>query len=126
MGWILCIAVMAAFGAVCMIWALFGWMIPGSKGGIMVCFGTPGLPESAFFRRYLFLRNLGLLEIPLIIVDRGLSAPERRKLEHTYRGIELCGSEELSERLQLERKRIDGAGNGNYPGRDQRRGISEL
>ena len=126
LGWILCVAVMAAFGFLCMLWALLGWRMPESREGILVCFATPGFPERGFLRRYLFLRDIGLLDCPLLVVDRGLSAPERRKLEQLRWGIELCGLEDLSERLELERNRIDGTGNGNHPGRDQRRGVSEL
>ena len=126
MVWILCVAVMAVFGFLCMLWALLGWRIPGSREGILVCFATPGFPEQGFLRRYLFLRDLGLLECPLVVIDRGLSEPERRKLAQTRCGIELCGLGELSERLELERNRIDGTGNGNHSGRDQRRGLSKL
>ena len=126
MGWMLCVAVMASFGFLCMLWVLLGWRLSGHREGILVCFGTTGFPERGFLRRYLYLRDLGLFECPLIVVDAGLTEPERRKLEYTYRGIELCGLEELSERLELERNRIDGTGNGNHSGRDQRRGISEL
>ncbi len=126
MGWILCIAVLASFGFLCMLWALLGWQLPGGREGVLVCFGTPGFPEQGMLRRYLFLRDLGLLESPMIVVDAGLSEPERRKLEQMHRGIELCPLESLSERLELERNRFDGTGNGNHSGRDQRRGISEL
>jgi len=124
--WNLYIGVLAAFGLLCMLWSLFGWLIPGSRGGVLLCLGVAGLTEDAFFHRICFLRDLGLLRLPLIIVDSQLEEPERKKLAHTYGEIELCSWEELPQLLELERREIDGAGNGNYPGCDQRRGVSEL
>lgn len=124
--WNLCIGVLAAFGLLCMLWSLLGWLIPGSRGGVLVCVGKSGFTEDAFFRRVCFLRDLGLLRLPMIVVDQQMKEPERKKLIHMYGEIELCSWEQLPELLELERKEIDRAGNGNYPGRDQRRGISEL
>ena len=126
MGWILCAAVVSAFGFLCMLWALLGWQLPGENEGLLLCFGTEGFSERGFFRRYLFLRDLGLLECPLIVVDQGLKEPERRKLEQLCRGIEVCSPEEFSELLELERDRIDRTGNGDHSGRDQRHCFSEL
>ena len=126
MAWAICIAVMAAFGALSMLWAFFGWMLPGSGEGLMLCRGTPGLPESGFIRRYLFLRDLGLIGSPLIIVDQGLADAERHWLQNRRCGIELLSPAEFAEWLELERNQIDGTGNGDHSGRDQRRGLSEL
>jgi hypothetical protein len=39
---------------------------------------------------------------------------------------EIVGPEELLPRLEQERYGIDGTGNGDPSGRDQRRGVSEL
>lgn len=102
----ICIGVLAAFGALSILWTLFGWMLPGSRDGIVICYGTPGLPESGFIRRYLFLRDLGLIGSTLILVDQGLAEPELRWLEARHWGIEICSRAELPERLELERNRI--------------------
>ncbi len=126
MAWQVGICTLAAFGLLCGLWALFGWLLPGSREGLVLCYGTSGLTESGFLRRYLLLRDLGLLGCPLLIVDQGLTGTERRWLEHRCCGIELCEPEALSARLELERKRIAGDGIGDPPGRDQRRGVSEL
>ncbi len=126
MVWLFCVGIMAAFGIICALWALFGWLLPGNREGLVICFGTPGLPESGFIRRYLFLRDWGLLGSDLLVVDQGLAEPERRWLENRRCGIELCEPEELPARLELERKRIAGNGNGDHTGRDQRCGVSEL
>lgn len=126
MAWMLCVAVLAAFGMISVLWALLGWLLPGSREGLLLCHGYPGFSESAFFRRYLFLRDLGLLGSTLVVIDEGLSEPERKMLARRGCGVELCPREKLPERLELERNRIDGTGNGNYSGRDQRGGISEL
>ena len=68
----------------------------------------------------------GLLTCPVIVADQGMAPAERRMLEQKRGGIKLCSREELPGLLELERNRIDRTGNGDHPGRDQRRGISEL
>ena len=120
------LAVLAAFGTLCALWALFGWMIPNGEEGMLVCRGGSGVTERGLLRRYLMLRGMGLLDCPLIIVDPDLPEPERRRLEAMGTGIELWGAEELLRRLEQERNQIDGTGNGNHPGRDRRCGVSEL
>ena len=120
------LAVLAAFGALCALWAVLGWLLSGGEGAVLICRGFPGMTECGLIRRYLMLRGMGLLECPLIVVDVGLADPERRRLEAMGNGIELWGAEELLRRLEQERKQIDGTGNGNHSGRDRRRGVSEL
>ena len=122
----LCLAVLAAYGTLCALWAALGWLLSGGEGGVLICRGSSGMTECALIRRYLLLRGMGLLACPLIVVDTGLADPERRRLEAMGNGIELWGAEELLRRLEQERKQIDGTGNGNHSGRDRRRGVSEL
>lgn len=126
MAWLLCIAVMASFGAMSILWAIFGWMLPGGAGGIIICFGEPGASETGFVRRYLFLRDLGLLNCPMILVDRGMTETERRWLNKRCSGIVIMNGAEFAQWLELERNRIDGTGIGDHPGRHRRCGVSEL
>lgn len=90
---------LAAFGALSVLWVLFGWLLPGGREGLLILPGRPGETETSFVRRYLWLRGLGLLEMPLVMVDLGLSQTEKNWLAD--REIELCGPEELSRRLGI-------------------------
>ena len=108
---------LAAFGLLSVLWACLGWLLPGGRGCVMVCLG---MPDEGIVSRYKWLRGLGLFACPLLIVAEDAGAWQQ------IDGIELCEPEALLSRLELERKQIDGTGNGDPPGRDQRRGISEL
>ena len=109
------VGTLAAFGALCALWAVLGWLLPSGKGSALVCYGTP---DEGILTRSKWLRSLGLLNVPLIVVAEGAQGvpPE----------IEICAGDALLSRLELERKRFDGTGNGDPAGRGQRGGISEL
>lgn len=126
MEWMIVFGAMAAFGAVCIFAVLFCWMLPTGDNSILLCNCSAGVRESFFIRRYVYLKELGLLECTLLVVDLGLSETERKWLLHQSCGIEIVDPGELYQRLELERNRIDRTGNGDYSGRDQRRGVSEL
>ena len=106
---------LAAFGCFCAVWAAFGWLLPGLEGCVLVCMGTP---KREILARSKWLRGMGLLNIPLLVVaDAGTEAvPE----------TEICSREELIHRLEWERNRFHGTGNGDHTGHHQCRGISEL
>lgn len=107
---------LAAFGLLSAVWALLGWLLPDGRGCAMVCLGTP---DEGICSRYRWLRGMGLLSCPLLIVaEESGEAPEET--------MEICSREELLPRLEQERNRFDGTGNGDHSGRHQRRGISEL
>lgn len=120
----ICVGMLAAFGALCALWCLFGWLLPAGRGGVLVYRGESEADARFFARRYLWLRGMGLLDCPLVLAAREPEEPERRYLES--RGIELCSPAELSARLGIGAEEIDGTGNGDSPGRHQRRGVSEL
>lgn len=103
---------LAAFGAFCAVWAVFGWLLPELKGCILVCIGTP---EEAVLYRIKWMKGLGLLSCPLLVV-----AEESRK------DLEICSPEDLLSRLEMERKRFDGTGNGDHSGHHQCGGVPEL
>lgn len=100
------LGMLAAFGALSGLWALFGWIMPCEAGGIMVCRCFPGMKESFFIKRYVFLREMGLLNCPLLVVDDGLS-PEEQKWLLSKSGIEICSPEEIASRLEVERNQIE-------------------
>ena len=107
----------AAFGIISLIWTLVGWLLPDGKGAAVVCWEQP---DEGMLSRWLWLRNSGMMKIPMVVVTRDLSDPWESC------DIELCSPEALLSRLEQERSRIHGTGDGNSSGRHQRRGISEL
>lgn len=108
------LGMLAAFGGFCALWAGLGWLLPEGRGCVLVCYG---LPDVGIRSRYRWLHGAGLLKCPLLAVAK--EHPEDRDAE-------ICGGEELLSRLELERRKFDGTGNGDHTGRHQRRGISEL
>ena len=100
------VGMLAAFGLLCCLWVILGWLLPGGTGGAAVCWGSPGFPEKHFVQRYLFLMETGLIRCRLLIVDMGLEEPHRKWLRGFESRIEICTTEELSSRLELERKRF--------------------
>ena len=107
MVWYVIIGALAAFGLVCALWAALGWLLPGSTGAALVCVVRPGRAEEAVIRRYRWLRDLGLLKGPLLLVRQGWEGPEAEALLRRCPGIEFCEPEELASRLELERERLD-------------------
>lgn len=93
----------AAFGFLCAVWAVLGWLLPGLRGErVLVICTTPGA-----LRHCRWLRDWGLLHgricfagdpAPLRMIDFG-----NTEQEETY-----------------------GTGNGDHPGHHRCRGISEL
>jgi len=111
---------LAAIGLLSIVWVCFGWLLPGGEGGILVCTE----PSEAFLSRCWWLRELGLLRLPLVIALREPS--DQGKMGLLDNDIEICSPETLVSRLEQERLHRDGTGNGDPAGRHQRRGISEL
>ncbi len=105
---------LAAMGAMSLLWAAFGWLLPSEEGCALVCVGEP---DERILWRYRWLKGLGLLRCPLLVVTEKI--PEGDTAER-------CSREELLVRLERERNGEHGTGNGDPPGRSQRRGVSEL
>ena len=102
---------LAAYGALCALWAVFGWLLPGLEGCALVCRGQP---EPEQLARYRWLKGLGLLGCPLLVVAEG---------GQTLPDVEICAGEDLLSRLEMERKRFDGTGNGDHSGHHQCGGV---
>ena len=100
------IGALAAFGLVCAVWTVIGLFLEDTGGELR--YSGPDAVE--FARRYLWLREMGLLRCPLRVESAGES--ERRWLaEH---GIELTDGRENIDRRT-----------GDFTGCHQRRDISE-
>ena len=110
----LILGLLAAFGMLCAAWAVFGWLLPDLRGCVLVCCGQP---DAEIFTKYKWLKGLGLLDCPFLVVsDEMTEDPD----------VENCTGEELLSRLEMERNRFDGTGNGDHSGYDQRDRIPEL
>ena len=105
--WIVWI-VFGAFGLLCALWVLFGFLLPGQRGAVavMLCRGEEA--EEAVLRRYLWLYNTGLVRCPMVLVDCGLSQKERDRLER--HALILCTADELLDKLEQEREHLGTAG----------------
>ena len=112
----LVVGTLCAFGALSALWAVLGWLLPRAEGCVMVCFGVHA---AGTLWRMRWLKSLGLLECPLV-----LAAEENG--EAGLPGMEIWSREALLARLEWERNRTDGTGNGDHTGRHQCGGLSEL
>ena len=103
--WII-LSVLAAFGALCVIWTLFGFLLPGQRGAALVCVCRGDAREEPVIRHYGWLRDLGLIRAPMLLVDGGLTEEERTRLLKCRQGVEICSPEELYSRLEQERNKL--------------------
>ena len=86
------IGTLAAFGLVCLVWLLCGWMLP-KEGGVLIYAGGDRLTAA---RRYLWLKEMGFTGAPLWVLEP--EGSEREWLE--AREMEICSWEELISRLE--------------------------
>ena len=103
MAWyIIILGVLAAFGLLCALWALFGWCFGSDRGGILLCFCREEV-HPRLLTRYRLLHRFGLLRCPLILIDSPLSPQARRILRRAHPEVDFCTLEELSARLETEK-----------------------
>ena len=112
-GWILT-AFLAAFGLICAVWTLCGLCLKPDTGRLLY----QGSEPVEFARRYLWLREMGLIRCQLTVAD----PPESWLHWLQNREIDVIMSEN---RIQMGERRIE-SGAGDSSGRNQRRSISEL
>lgn len=93
----ICFGALAAFGLLSVLWVLFGWLLPGSGEGWILFPGKPG--KLHFVTRYLWLKGLGLVSCPLILMDLGLTEQERQWL--SSKEIEIYSRDEVLSRLGI-------------------------
>ncbi len=85
---------LSAFGLMCGVWVLCGLLLPGGCKGTLLYQGEDAL---LFARRYLWLREMGLMHCPLSVLEPDAQA--RAWLE--TQGIEICSREALLSRLGI-------------------------
>ena len=103
--WII-LTVLAAFGGLCVLWALFGFLVPGQRGAALVCICRGDPREEQILRHYGWLRDLGLIRAPMVLVDGGLTEDDRLRLLRCRQDVELLTMEELPSRLEQERNKL--------------------
>lgn len=107
MGYWFIIGTLAAFGAVCVLWALAGWIMSDKQSGTVVIRCRPGNPELGCVRRFVCLRELGLIRCTILLVDCGLTEQDRKELAPMEQYVEICSRETLLDRLETERIHLD-------------------
>ena len=105
------LGVLSAFGVLCGLWTAFGWLLPAEEGCVIVFCGYPK-PER--FARIRWLKSLGLLSCPVVIVAED-GEPEA--------DTEIIRGEDLLSRLERENEQVDGTGNGDHSGHHQCGGV---
>lgn len=99
------IGFLAAFGALCALWVMFGAWLTAPAEGRIVIFPAPHQEEVAL-RRYLWLRSLSVLRGPVTVVT---VAPLCPSLTDRIYWVEFLTLEQYMLRLEQEREKIDGA-----------------
>ena len=114
---------LAAFGLICVIWIGCGFFLPDCRGGIAVLSGPLEGKSLVTARRWIWLREMGLLYSPLVVLEETVTDAEREWL--CCHGFEICSRNALMQRLGIGEKNVD-TGFGDSSGRHQRCGVSEL
>lgn len=114
---------LAAFGAVCALWVLFGVFFRGKTqcAASVVC---PAGKEIAVIRRYCYLREMGLACGELTVLDSKLNRKQQQYIQTRYPYITFS-----TRQAWLAAQGKEGAsfaGTGNFAGNHRCGGISEL
>lgn len=106
MFWYVLIAMLAAFGSVCLLWCLYGCFLGRISGCALVCI-CDGSREENVLLRYHQLRGTGLLRCPLVLTGSTLTPRQRQILQRRYPGVEFCTLEQLPRFLEMENDGFD-------------------
>lgn len=80
------LGVLAAFGALCILWLLCGLLLPRPRGGRLVYF-APNTNEELVLRRYFWLRDLGFVRCVLVLVDSRLDPVRQGKITEKCQSV---------------------------------------
>lgn len=94
--WYVIIGFFAAFGALCALWVLLGAWLTDAAPCRTVLFPAPGR-EARAVRRYLWLRELGLIRGRITLV---CDTPPTK----IFTGVECLTREQYSQQLEQERE----------------------
>ena len=110
------VCIFAGIGLMCVLWAGFGWLLPGLEGAVLVC---AGVPQQESLMRYRWLRGMGLISCPFVTVEAEVT-------ERIPEDMERCSRKMLISRLEQEWINCHGTGTGDSSGHHRCSGISEL
>jgi hypothetical protein len=92
---------LCAWGALSLTWVLLGWLLCGDFTALIFCPSRMRHPDGAI-ARYVWLRGLGVLREPLLIVG-DIEESEQTILKKIYPDVEFLRPDTLADRLELER-----------------------
>ena len=96
---------LAAFGLICVVWIGCGLVLPRMAGGMALLTGPLDREKLDTARRWVWLREMGLLYTPLAALDEGLTGYEREWL--ICHGFELLSRAETAKRLGIGENELD-------------------
>lgn len=91
--------ILAAFGALCVLWVGFGWLVSPPRKMVMIYLGPEDGAEAAI-RCHNWMRGVGLIEGQLIIIGDGLPENQCQLLR---KNSEICTMAQIQTRLEQER-----------------------
>lgn len=97
-----------ATGVLMILWITLGAFVLGAERGgacVRLCRGKDVARAEAFVRSCCWLREMGLLRLPVLLVDMGIPKDERVRLEQCISGragVFLCSRAGLMEILEKE------------------------
>lgn len=100
------VAILAAYGLLCLGWFTAGAVLCCRRGCVLVYLcrpGKAGMPLPC----HRWLHAMGLLKGPLIVVGSSLSPEAQARLTAQRENIVFCSLAELPARLELERNKLD-------------------
>ena len=97
--WFILLGTLAAFGLLCCVYCILGLFLSDDVRPKLVCLLPRSHHPDGAIARYRLLRDLGLVQGPLLILG---AEPENAGAD-----IEFCTVQELSARLELERNTLD-------------------
>lgn len=106
MVWYVIAGTLAAFGALCALWVVCGWLLGKGSDGALICL-CDGHREEALLLRYSQLRSAGLLRCPLVLVDSSFSPREQQLLCRRHPDLIFCTLDTLPAWLETERSRFE-------------------
>lgn len=99
------IGALAAFGLMCVMWIGSGLFLPRICAGAAVLAGPLDREAMDTARRWIWLREMGLLYSPLLAVKGTLTEVEENWLY--CHGFEICSREEVLSRLGIGENEFD-------------------
>lgn len=91
--WCVILGVLAAIGALFVLWLLLGALLPGGKDSAVAVLCKEG-NEKSLLRRYRWLRELSLLRCDIVLLDSRLPLEARQEIIEHYPGVDFLTSEQ--------------------------------